>query len=557
MGGLAWRRKLRALTMRNEKQKALVPVEPAVTLTRAAAYVRMSKDDQEYSTFNQMTFIKQYADKHNLSIVRTYSDEGISGLRLENRPGLKGLLTEIITGHADFSKLLVYDVSRWGRFQDIDESAHYEFLCRRSGVEVIYCAELFGTDNSLISTIGKVLKRGAAADWSRELSVKCFRGQCNLASRGFVVGSVPPYGMRPVLVDSNGKRIYGPIAGDRKTYKHYRVSLVPGPAKEVRVVREIFRRYVELRESLTDIKNFLNASEIPTKNGCKWQLNQIVRILEREKYAGTQVYNMTSGKMRTKPRRNPPSEWIRKPNAFPKIIDPEIFRKAQELRRESRRKPSDEELLSMLRRLLAKRGYLTERMIARQKNMPCIINFTERFGSLFNAYRKIGYHGDPKQRASRERFKRRRLRADLMGNIRSIVESAGWSFEVGVTASWFRIGDDLTCSLQLMRCREGHKRTRWYRFHQGCIARSVISARFHILARLNPDRTTIQDFFVVPGDLYTLLPLTFGVRNPRSVDQYRYRTLDAAIRHLVNLVSSSTSGSHTQTALDSYSSDSR
>src|ERR1041384_2133596 len=103
--------------------------------------------------------------------------------------------------------------------------------------------------------------------------------------------------MRAVRVDANGKRMYGPISGDRKTYRRCRVSLVPGPAKEVRVVKEIFRRYVELRESLTQIKNFLNASGIPTQNGLKWELNQIVRILEREKYVGTQVYNVTSGKM--------------------------------------------------------------------------------------------------------------------------------------------------------------------------------------------------------------------------------------------------------------------
>jgi hypothetical protein len=32
--------------------------------------------------------------------------------------------------------ILVLDVSRWGRFQDIDESAYYEFLCRRAGMQV-------------------------------------------------------------------------------------------------------------------------------------------------------------------------------------------------------------------------------------------------------------------------------------------------------------------------------------------------------------------------------------------------------------------------------------
>jgi DNA invertase Pin-like site-specific DNA recombinase len=518
----------------HRKQLALVPIKPAVTVTRAAAYVRMSRESQEYSPVNQMALINKYASDHDMQIVKTYSDKGISGLKIENRPGLRALLTEVVGGSADFSKLLVYDVSRWGRFQDLDESGHYEFICRRAGVEVIYCAELFGADNSLISMFGKMLKRGAAAEFSRELSVRIFRAKCHLASRGFLMGGTPPFGMKTVLVDANGKRIYGPISADRKVYSDFRLSLVPGPVKEVRVVREIFRRYVELGESGAQITRFLNASGTPTMKGGKWHQTGVNRILENETYAGTQVYNTKSGKMGTTPRRNPPSEWIRKPNAFPHIIDPEVFEKAQEIRRERRRKLSDEELLILLRRLLAKRGRLTERMIARQKDMPCVYEYVNRFGSLFNAYRMIGYYGNSKHRVWQERLKRRQLRKNAMESIRSIVESAGLSFEVGPTASWFRIGDDLTCSLQLMTHREGRRRTRWYRFHQACIARSVISAQFHILARLDPDRTAIRDFFVVPGYMYTLLPLTFGVRNPPSVDRYRITTLDAAIKLLVS-----------------------
>ena len=42
-------------------------------------------------------------------------------------------------------------VSRWGRFQNCDEAAHYEFLCQNSGVRVYYCAELFINDGSILS----------------------------------------------------------------------------------------------------------------------------------------------------------------------------------------------------------------------------------------------------------------------------------------------------------------------------------------------------------------------------------------------------------------------
>ena len=38
----------------------------------------------------------------------------------------------------DFQYILCLDVSRWGRFQDIDLSAQYSAECRKHGKEVIY-----------------------------------------------------------------------------------------------------------------------------------------------------------------------------------------------------------------------------------------------------------------------------------------------------------------------------------------------------------------------------------------------------------------------------------
>jgi DNA invertase Pin-like site-specific DNA recombinase len=98
---------------------------------RAAQYVRMSTTHQRYSIENQMAVIAAYAQAHNLSIVRTYADRGESGLKLRNRDGLIQLLSDVDSGTAEFSHILVLDVSRWGRFQDIDESAHYEFICSK------------------------------------------------------------------------------------------------------------------------------------------------------------------------------------------------------------------------------------------------------------------------------------------------------------------------------------------------------------------------------------------------------------------------------------------
>lgn len=82
-----------------------------------------------------------------------------------------------MTGDAGFTRVLVYDVSRWGRFQDADESAHYEFVCRSAGFQVEYCAEQFVNDGSPMSSIVKSIKRVMAGEFSRELSEKVFAGQ--------------------------------------------------------------------------------------------------------------------------------------------------------------------------------------------------------------------------------------------------------------------------------------------------------------------------------------------------------------------------------------------
>ena len=125
---------------------------------RAVAYVRMSTERQEYSTKNQLDVIEKYATEHDLSIVAIYEDAGKSGLTKSGRPALCRLIEDVQTRH-NFDFILVYDVTRWGRFQDIDESAYYEYHCRRHGVSIAYCAEPFDNDGSPYSAIMKMISR--------------------------------------------------------------------------------------------------------------------------------------------------------------------------------------------------------------------------------------------------------------------------------------------------------------------------------------------------------------------------------------------------------------
>src|SRR5688572_8473871 len=120
-------------------------------LVSAAQYLRMSTEHQRYSLEFQGRANATYASARGYEIVRTYSDAGLSGLSLSRRPALKQLLADVVGGDPGFGVIVVYDVSRWGRFQDPDESAHYEFLCRQAGVRVEYASEPFENDGTLTS----------------------------------------------------------------------------------------------------------------------------------------------------------------------------------------------------------------------------------------------------------------------------------------------------------------------------------------------------------------------------------------------------------------------
>src|SRR5438309_5426475 len=175
-------------------------------LNCAAVYVRMSTEHQQYSTSNQMDVIREFAKRRGLEIVKEYSDEGKSGLNIAGRESLARMIKDVQSGEFMFSNILVYDISRWGRFQDADESAYYEYLCRRAGVSGHYCAEQFENDGSPVSTIVKGVKRAMAGEYSRELSSKVFQGACRLIQLGYKQGGTAGFGLRRMLVDQNGQQ---------------------------------------------------------------------------------------------------------------------------------------------------------------------------------------------------------------------------------------------------------------------------------------------------------------------------------------------------------------
>ena len=363
-------------------------------LIRAAQYVRMSTEHQQYSTENQADVLREYASRRGIQIVQTFSDAGKSGLRIDGRDGLKDLIETVQCGRADFAMILVYDVSRWGRFQDADESAYYEYICKRAGITVQYCAEQFENDGSPVSTIVKGVKRAMAGEYSRELSAKVFKGQCRLIELGFRQGGAAGYGLRRLLIDQTGKPKAELQPGEQKSLQTDRVVLVPGPPEERAVVRRIYRLFVSDEYTERQIAAELNRAGILAELGRDWTRGMIHQVLTNEKYVGNNVYNKISFKLKKKRVRNPPQMWVRRDDAFDAVVDMVDFTAAQAIILERHKRVSDAELLELLRGLAQRNGRLSGLIIDEAEGMPSSSAYRQRFGSLARAYQLVDYLSD-------------------------------------------------------------------------------------------------------------------------------------------------------------------
>lgn len=460
----------------------------------AAQYLRMSTEHQQYSMVNQSAAIQRYAEANGFSISHTYSDAAKSGLVLKNRNGLRQLLQDAVS-KPSYKVILVYDVSRWGRFQDTDEAAHYEFICKQAGIPVHYVAESFPNDASLPALVMKTVKRMMAGEYSRELSVKVYEGCKRVSQLGFHVGSIPGYGYRRMLVSKEGTHKQQLALGQRKNIKDDRVILVPGPPEEVSCVREIFRMYVNEQRPPLEIAGELNRRGI-RYSGLRrtaWYSTAISRILCDLKYVGCNVYGKRSQRLRTPNITVPKEKWIVTPRAWEPIIDQGTFDKAQERTRNQTFYKSNEQLLTDLRGLLATNGYLSEKLIKETPGFPSMQAYHKRFGSLSEAFVLLGY---TRARITNTIARRMRcaMRDDLMRQIVTADKRVSLAKRDGRSRPELRLWNGTLVSVYIcasFQVKSGE--SRWLLNRH-----AKTPKRTTLMARLKAGNKEFEDFWVVP-----------------------------------------------------------
>jgi len=384
----------------------------------AAQYVRMSDEGQQFSIENQKAAIQEYAQRHGFEVVKTYADAGKSGVVLKHREALRELLQDVLRGDAAYKAILVYDISRWGRFPNNDEGAHYEFVCTQAGIPLHYCAESFANDGTPSSSLLKALKRSMAAEFSRELSEKVFRGKSRLVRMGYWVGGPPGYGYRRMMVSADGKRKRKLKDGEHKSLTTDRIILVLGPRKEIDCVRHMFSLVVEGQHGCTAIARDLNQRG-STFNGRPWTHTSVFNIVTNPKYMGCNAWHRRSQRLRGKRLRERPEAWVTKAGAFPAIVDQRTFEQVQAaLPRQADTLWTDEEILGRLKRLFKAKGRLSEGMIMKSSGMPSIHTLHRHLGTYRQIYEMVGYDFLEEDMFKGEQSERSlRLRRKIVGQI--------------------------------------------------------------------------------------------------------------------------------------------
>lgn len=488
---------------------------------RAATYVRMSTEGQKYSTDHQRARIHRYASEEGLQIVKEYVDEARSGLDIKRRAGLLSLMTDVQSGQADFETILVYDVSRWGRFQDIDEAAYYEHACRREGVRVIYCAEQFSVDGTPFDALLKSIKRTMAAEYSRELSVKVFDAQCRFIRAGFKQGGHAGYGLRRLAITENGTPRRVLEYGEAKGAVTDRVVIILGPDDEIATVRRVYHLYVDQNMSVPGIVRVLNDERIISEFGRPWTAHMVNSLLTNTKYCGALSYNRRSCKLSRPREDNPPDKWVVNHEAIDPLIPRALFEAAQiERAKRVRRYPPDE-LLDLLRSCHRRHGRINASIIAADPLLPDPQLFKRAFGSLILAYDAAGL---PRSKlhsfvdTKRWMFV---LQAKLIADVISLASTAGAMAERVSDWRTVNINGALKISVEvLIRRRPRKGLPNWkMRPRQG--------ADFVIAARACPESRELIDYFLVPTSKLADGPLYLKESNLASFVDMRFASVNA------------------------------
>lgn len=230
---------------------------------RVAAYARVSTDHEEQqSSFDAQVdyYTNLIGENPQWEFVNVYTDEGISGCRVDKRNGFKKMIADCDKGLVDL--ILTKSVSRFAR-NTVDSITIIRHL------KELKIGVMFEKENIMtLDAKGEfllTLMSSLAQEESRSISENV------------------SWGHRKRFADGKGSLAYSRFLGYDKGTKKYEMVVNEGQAK---IVRMIFRMCLQGYSAHT-IALKLTEKEIPTPSGHKkWHQSTVYSILGNEKYKG-------------------------------------------------------------------------------------------------------------------------------------------------------------------------------------------------------------------------------------------------------------------------------
>lgn len=363
---------------------------PAAPRFRGVAYYRHSaRDRQENSVAIQQELVQKWAKENGVEIIHEFADRGKSGLTAEGRDEFNNMMENWVTKRKDFDFVLCLDVSRWGRFQDIDLSATYSAECKKHGKQVIYTTLGMPRPDDPLYPVYVQFERFRAAQYSKELSAKVFYGCVKIAQQGYWAGGKAPFGFDRLLLDEQRNRLHVLTLHQKKSIQNQRVTLTLGPENQVATVRRIFDEFIDAGHTMQEIADRLNNDGSRSAMGGLWNVEKVRRILTNIMYAGTLVYNKTTSKLKTPTRRNPLNQWVRTAGAIDPLVDQAIFDRAQAILAQIRLRYAPENMLEHLARLHREHGFVRPSILSADELAPSASTYHTYFRSLDAAYQQL------------------------------------------------------------------------------------------------------------------------------------------------------------------------
>ena len=297
-----------------------------------ALYERLSRDDEladeSSSITNQKKFLEDYAAQRGFPNIRHFTDDGYTGTNF-NRPGFRAMMAEVEAGNVGV--VIVKDMSRFGR--DYLQVGYYtEMFFPEKGIRFIAVvndvdSQKPSSSNDFLPFLN-VMNEWYAKDTSRKIKA-IFHSRMERGER--CTGS-SPYGFKAAKVDG----IYQLIIDEEAAKVIRRVFTMAAEGKSTREIADALTADKVLVPFAYDQQtegrpNFTGS----VKDPFLWKPATVLSLLNREEYMGTLILGKSvRPSFRSKKRvATDKSQWLVFHDAHTAIVSPELWEKANRVRR--------------------------------------------------------------------------------------------------------------------------------------------------------------------------------------------------------------------------------